>query len=408
MSLDDIIEFDNENTNLDFKKEEYKKERYESLIKDIMSMANAINLENKRIVIGVKDRPGGKKEFIGIEKPSDQAIFESIIQDNVEPSINFRYFSYDFKGTKLGIFEIFNNNDKPYMMKKDYGALKKGDMWIRKGSRQSKVTREDLNRMREFSKETVFDNRIKIGFGKELSNSMSISKCFIDKSKLPSSKRKKELEELIDKLDRRYFPNDERVEVIGLKKFTALKQTRLNLFGEFHDTNKSIRAGYNSLGFPVYQNREELLESIDGVVNDYFDEDNYFVFEENANKFNCQIYNDSTEFLEQVKIELYFDAEIFSIPDKIYDDPSKQSLLIKSHKNFVEDGYPNVYLDGDFIIAEEYHTQVRHKTLTNIFFEDLRVLIKPTFDLEEAKVKYRIGAKNLPNPVVGFIILKVM
>ena len=126
MNLDDIIEYDEEGTNLDFKKEEYKKGNYESLIKDVMSMANAINTEPKRIVIGVEYVFGGKRDIIGLEELTDPAIFENIIQDNIEPTINFRYYPYEFNGKLLGVIEIIDNNDKPYMMKKDYLKLNIG------------------------------------------------------------------------------------------------------------------------------------------------------------------------------------------------------------------------------------------------------------------------------------------
>ncbi len=160
MNLDDIIEYDEENTNLDFKKEEYKKENYSSLIKDISSMANAINSEIKRIIIGTKYRPGENKEFVGIKILIDQTTLENIIQENIEPTINFKYYPYNFRDVILGIIEIYDNYDKPYMMKKDYSTLKKGDMWIRKGSRQSRVTREDLNKMLEVRKKRLL--RIKL------------------------------------------------------------------------------------------------------------------------------------------------------------------------------------------------------------------------------------------------------
>ena len=94
LNIDDIIEYDEESTNLDFKKEEYHKSDYASLIKDISSMANALNSETKRIVIGIKHRPGEDKEFIGIEKLTDQATLENVIQENIEPNINFKYYSH--------------------------------------------------------------------------------------------------------------------------------------------------------------------------------------------------------------------------------------------------------------------------------------------------------------------------
>lgn len=207
LNLEDIIECDEESPNLDFKKEEYKKADYTSLIKDVLSMANALNTETKRIVIGVKYKPGEEKEIFGLEKLSDQAIFENIIQENIEPNINFKYYPYSYKNKKLGVIEIFDTYDKPYMMKKDYGKLRKGDMWIRKGSRQSKVTREDLDRMFEIRKKSDFDDKVIIGFGKDLKSDICVTKSNIKKESFPSSVRKKELETLIDKLDKKYDEN---------------------------------------------------------------------------------------------------------------------------------------------------------------------------------------------------------
>ncbi len=68
MNLDDIIEYDEESTeNLDFKKEEYHKNDYASLIKDISSMANAVNNEIKRIVIGVKRGLGRTRNLLELK-----------------------------------------------------------------------------------------------------------------------------------------------------------------------------------------------------------------------------------------------------------------------------------------------------------------------------------------------------
>lgn len=52
-------------------------------------------------------------------------------------------------------------------------------------------------------------------------------------------------------------------------------------------------------------------------------------------------------------------------------------------------------------MAENYHDQVRHKTLTNVFDEELRILIKPSVEVADTEVKYKIGAKNLPQHIEG-------
>ncbi len=401
MNLDDIIEYDEESTNLDFKKEEYHKNDYASLIKDISSMANAVNNEIKRIVIGVKHSPGEDKEFIGVENLTDQATLENVIQENIEPNINFKYYPYKFKNITLGIIEIYDNFDKPYMMRKDYSTLKKGDMWIRKGSRQSRVTREDLDKMFDFRKKVAFDNKVTIGFGKELKKEIYISKSDISRETFPSEVRKKELEDLIKKLDERYSINSEKKgsEPSSLAKFVL---AGTDLFGEFRDSDKSIRVGYDSLtNFPVYQNKEEILNTIKNIGNIYYDNDCYYLYEENSTKFNCQIYNDGTEFLEDVKIELFFDSAIFDISEEIYEKPRTSLLLYTDTK--VDYNYPMVYTYDNYIIAEYYHDQIRHKTLSDVFDEDLRILIKSNVDAKETEVKYKIGAKNLANHIEGSI-----
>lgn len=400
MNLDDIIEYDEEGTNLDFKKEEYHKDDYVSLIKDILSMANALNPETKRIVIGIKHRPGEDKEFLGVEKITDQASLENIIQENIEPNINFKYYPYIFKNVTLGIIEIFDNFDKPYMMRKDYATLKKGDMWIRKGSRQSRVTREDLNKMFDFRKKVAFDNKVAIGFGKELGKEISILKANIPRESFPSEVRKRELEGLIKRIDERYSINDEEngKEPSVLEK---LAFAGMNLSGEFRDSDKSIRVGYNRLtNFPIYQSKEEILNTIENIGDIYYDDDTYYLYEENSTKFNCLIYNDGTEFLEDVKIELFFDSNIFVIADKIYEEPHDNPLICSTVK-VADYNYPIVYTDDNYIVAENYHDQVRHKTLTNVFDEDLRILIKPNVDANDTEVKYKIGAKNLPHHIEG-------
>lgn len=286
------------------------------------------------------------------------------------------------------------------MMRKDYATLKKGDMWIRKGSRQSRVTREDINKMFDLRKKVAFDNKVTIGFGKELGREVSIVKANIPRETFPSEVRKRELEGLIKRIDERYSLNDEEngKEPSVLEK---LAFAGLNLSGEFRDSDKSIRTGYNSLtNFPIYQSKEEILNTIEKIGDIYSEDDAYYLYEKNSTKFNCLIYNDGTEFLEDVKIELFFDSNIFVISDKIYEEPHV-NYFIGGAVKVADNNYPIVYTDDNYIVAENYHDQVRHKTLTNVFDEELRILIKPSVEVADTEVKYKIGAKNLPQHIEG-------
>lgn len=398
MNLDDLIEFEEEHTCLDFKSKEYNKDNWTDLIKDVMSMANSLDSNTKRIIIGVKQKPGEEKEFLGVEEISDQATLENIIQENIEPTINFRYFKHDYKGETLGIIEIFDNNDRPYMMKKDYGkCLKRGDAWIRKGSRQSRMGRPELDEILRNKKNLVFDNKIIIGCGEELNKEIIINKSKAKRELLPSVLEKKRLEKLVEKLDVRYGSGN----VVGKSNITHSPE-RGFFFDEFNDAKKSIISGKSYFNLPVYETKEELLKDIENIKFNYKERDNYYIFEECSYKFNCMIYNDGLEFLEDVVIEMLFDKEIFLVSEKIYaenDDSNPLYIKIKIPKY----EYPQIKKKDDLIIAIASYDKIRHKTLTQVFKEDLRILIKPEVSLKETEIKYRISAKNLPDIVEGAI-----
>lgn len=405
MNLDDIIEYDDEGTNLDFKKEEYKRENYTALLKDVMSMANALNTEYKRIIIGVKYTPGEEKIFCGLETISDQGTLENIIQENIEPNISFRYYPYTFKEMMLGVLEIFDNFDKPYMMKKDYGSgLKKGDAWIRKGSRQSRVIREDLDKMIKAKKTYAFENKVTVGFGKKLEKEITLSKTNIQNENFPSEVRKKELEVLLKRLDDRY--NSKQKTFLEIGNINSIFKTT-----EFDDSKKSIRVDYNQFGWPTYKNREELQEEINVIQEQYQEDDLWYLYEKNAHKINCYIYNDGAEFLEDVKIELFFDVDVFDISPEIYEEPeANDPLFIKPNTNDDNptNDYPRVHEEESIIVVEEEHKQVRHKTLTAAFFEELRVLVMPNTETETSEVKYKISARNLAEHIEGSLFIHIV
>lgn len=393
MNLDNLIEYEVENTCLDFKASEYGKDN-EALIKDIMSMANANSNATKYIILGVKDDINGEREIIGLDEVSDQAILENIIQENVESIIEFKYYKYLYKSKKLGIIEIYDNNDKPYMMKKDYKNLKKGDSWIRKGSRQSRVVKEDINEMLK-NKMNYFDYRkLKIGIGSSLSNEMTLKFPVINYENRPSNVKKRHLRSLLEKLkefEQEEFTINDLIMQLGSPEYRA--------------ATKEIRIGYDRLGFPIYCNEKKLLEKIARVEEDYVEEDNYFFFEENSVKLNFSIYNDNNIFLEDVKIEFNIPKDVFLVAERILEKPEYDSFGMKLPPSFIM-RYPNVELENNYYVVTEYFDNIRHKDLTRIFSEDLRCCKVRKYKGNKINIKYKISAKNLDTPIEGTLDLK--
>lgn len=157
--LKELIYNEEESSYIDFKAKQYSKDKNEELIKDIMSMANSdINID-KFIVIGVKFKAGQKNEFIGINDDiHDDADYQQLISNNIEPTIKFSYLSDEIDGKKVAYFYIYSNNiDKPYMMKKDNNKLKIGDAFKRVGSSQRKLTRRDYDNIYKRNNKTLLN-----------------------------------------------------------------------------------------------------------------------------------------------------------------------------------------------------------------------------------------------------------
>lgn len=143
-----LIEFGYECDYLDFKERQYHKDKSMDLLADIMAMANSRHNGDKYIIVGVKDRPEGK-EIKGIELKDfiDSSNYTQLILSNIEPEIQFEYFKYEYKGSILGVFRIYNTDNKPYMMKKKYERLNEGYCLIRKGSMNAVAKRSDIDYM---------------------------------------------------------------------------------------------------------------------------------------------------------------------------------------------------------------------------------------------------------------------
>lgn len=163
--ISDLIKYENENTCLDFKLSQYKKSQFKNFIKDIISMANADTDDDKFIIIGIHIINGNKKIKGIAEKMTDSATYQQLIEDNVEPTVKFEYVPFLYEGKQLAYFRIFDCHDKPFMMKKEYDNLKRGDSLIRKGTHQTRLTRRDLDIIfnKRFRKEYFMGN-IEFGF----------------------------------------------------------------------------------------------------------------------------------------------------------------------------------------------------------------------------------------------------
>lgn len=383
LTLDEIIKYENETTYVDFKKQEYRPGQYVEFLKDVLAFANADYNGSRYIIIGV-DFSEGERKIIGIEgQLTDSAIFQKLLHDKVEPDIDLSYYPYNFGEKKLGIIEIKNCADQPYMMKADYGDGKrnlfKGNSWIRKGSHKIELQRSDLNRIYTNKFEVVnFENLIDIFFRD--SNELT---CNI-KSKnlpLPSERAKQSIEEAI-------------------RWKEAEKASNIRNTGSLRDIMADTwNNKYNDMSLADLR-IEALL--IDHKLKR---QDNYYKNEVNAIKLNFTINNNGSSYLEDVSaiVKIPINKGIIVLQQKQSDPDSLMSLPLISRDN-----YPSVKKSNTEYIISQNIGVIKHQIPRTAFFDDLRLIISDEVKDLIVKIEFSLYSRNLTTPIIKELTIRVV
>ena len=145
-----LIEDRNETESVDFKLQFYAKECKSDMIKDIVSFANCCIEEDKYIIFGF-DNKDYIFNNIDYDKIEDISNYVQLLNENVEPFIDFTIDKFKYKNTDMAYICIRKTNtNRPYMIKKDFarnGAtlLRRGEIYIRKSANNFIASRADLD-----------------------------------------------------------------------------------------------------------------------------------------------------------------------------------------------------------------------------------------------------------------------
>lgn len=130
-----------ESSTLDYKREQYRfakasdQEKAE-LLKDLLGFANAWRRSDAYILIGVDDVRGGRANVVGIE-PADHLDDHSVQQfvaSLTNQPVRFHYEAFALGGKHVGILRIDAFHPRPVYLRKHYGFLKRGEVYVRRGS----------------------------------------------------------------------------------------------------------------------------------------------------------------------------------------------------------------------------------------------------------------------------------
>lgn len=393
--LEQLILEENESVSLDFKAIQYKKEKLEDFLIDINAMANAITKKSKYIVVGVKAYPDGRREYLGINEAfTDEANYQKLVHDKIEPEIHLDYFPLEMNGVTLGVFHISECDDPPYMFKASYNKIKKGSCHIRIGTHQTEVTRIHIDKFFaiKMEKQKLID---------KIDVLVMMNGSIVDEIKPMSNLS---------------FPSDHQANEI--KRVIENKKKQLdNSPKELHNiiNRDFVTPNFLVTGYNAYENRsiETLEENLKNIKSIYKEDDLYYLFEECSFKLNFELLNRGKGYLEDATIEIELERnDGLLIASKIFHEPDNRSLIDKKLRpkvnvNFEHLHYPKVQKRENVYKISEDVGNIKHHIPCEVFKVPVRLVLSKKFDKDNLEFMIKVYAKNLQKPLENRVSLNV-
>jgi len=130
--------YEEEGPTLDFKRDQYAfakatEEEKSELLKDIIGFVNCWRRNEAFILIGVEEIQGAKSVVYGIPDHLADHSLQQFVNSLTNRPVQFGYEACECEGKQVGIIRIVVQK-RPVFLKRDYGKLKKGAVYVRRGS----------------------------------------------------------------------------------------------------------------------------------------------------------------------------------------------------------------------------------------------------------------------------------
>jgi len=130
--------YEEEGNALDFKRDQYPfsqatNDEKAEIIKDLLGFANPFRRADAYILIGVDEVRGGRSNVVGITEHLADHSLQQFVNHLTQSPLHFNYEAFDVSGLQVGVIRI-ELQKRPIYLKHDYGFLKKGEVYVRRGS----------------------------------------------------------------------------------------------------------------------------------------------------------------------------------------------------------------------------------------------------------------------------------
>ncbi len=365
-------------TSVQLRKSAYGRHGVRDFLRDIIAIANASINGKRYIITGVEFDPKGRKQLFSIDREdfSGKPAYQSLANEHIEPPLQVSYKPVTVDGKHVGVFEIGDCQDRPYMMRVDFSeTLRRGDAYVRVNNSAVKMGRRQLQTLFEMKfKDSVSAANIEIGFpGEIIHKDRSLPTCSL--AELPSMVAGSKLNELI-----------EAKEKVHATDTMVARLTHARLFGS--DSPYEERS------------TEEIMEELKQLKKQYRDHDDHFLFEENKNDLQLVVFNQGEEPIRSASLTLVLpNHEVFYVATQLPKLPKGGKFVERLPAEQAD--YPAVNLRDESIHVSVKLGDIEPGEPTDVFFTPLRVCIGDDLKGRRLGIQYSLFAQNLRSPAHG-------
>ena len=367
-------------TGVQFRREKYGSDGIRSFLRDVLALANASVEGPRYIIVGAEIDAKGRKHMYPIDADdfSGKPSYQSLANEYIEPPVRIRYKPATVEGQRVGVFEIGDTQDRPYMMRIDYSEkLRRGDAYVRGKDTVMKMGRRQLSELFEKKfRDSVSADDLEIGFAGEIIHKDLALTCS-DLSQLPSAEASNKLNQLIE-----IQSNSQQ----SGSTTAVARLTHARLFGADDPY--------------VARSPAQLMQEIKELRSKYRDPDNHFLFESNAQPMQMVVYNQGNEPIIDASLTLIMpNHNAFHVADALPKVPGRKGFSSRTPDEIAT--YPSVALKDDAVKITSKIGDIPVGEPLEIFESALRLCVGSELAGKRFGIRYALHAQNLRSPAKG-------
>ena len=368
-----------------FRRHAYGIDGVRAFLRDVLALANASVEGSRHIVVGVDFDARGRKQKHGVpeEDFAGKPSYQALANEYIEPPVRLRYKPVSFDGTRVGVFEIGDCQDRPYMMRVDFDeALRRGDAYKRVNDAAVKMGRRQLMELfeRKF-RDSVSAGDIEIGFpGEIIHKELTIATC--DLSQMPSALASQKLEEML------------RIRSMSRRSGSTTMVARLT-----HARLYGTEDPYE------HRSPEEIMSELSEIRSKYRHQDNNFLFQERAQQLQLVAYNQGEDALIDASLSLALPNHgSFYVADTLPRRFINERFVDRTPDEIAT--YPAVTLRDNAVQVSCSIGDIPAGEPVDVFGVPLRMCIGADLSGRRFGIRYALHAQNLRAPARGQLKLK--